>query len=107
MEKQAEKKAKKTSTTATAFEDEEEIVLTVLVLQKGKIKFSCFDMNDAFNMVPIDKKIVYLNDFKTMIMRNLMTKKVAMRNLMTKKPVTRNLMTKKRTAMIMILLSQY
>jgi hypothetical protein len=62
--KQVEKKAKKTSTAATAFEDEDEMVLTVLDLQKDDIIFSCFDMNDAFNMVPIDKDIVYLNDFK-------------------------------------------
>ena len=57
-----EKKAKKTSTVATAFDDE--MVLTVLDLQKDNIKFSCFNMNDAFNMVLIDKDIVYLNDFE-------------------------------------------
>ena len=62
--KQAKKKAKKTSTTATAFEDEDEMVLTVLDLQKDNIKFSCFCMNDAFKIVPIDKDIVYLNNFK-------------------------------------------
>jgi hypothetical protein len=62
--KQAEKKAKKTSTAATAFEDEEEMFLTVLDLQKDDIKFSCFNMNDKFNMVPIDKDIVYSNNFK-------------------------------------------
>ncbi len=59
-----EKKAKKTSTTATAFENEDKMVLTVLDLQKDDIKFSCFDMNDAFNMVPINEDIVYLNNFK-------------------------------------------
>jgi hypothetical protein len=40
------------------------MVLTVLDLQKDNIKFSCFGMNDAFKMVPIDKDIVYLNNFK-------------------------------------------
>jgi hypothetical protein len=40
------------------------MVLTVLDLQKGDIKCSCFNMNDAFNMVPIDKDIVYLNNFE-------------------------------------------
>jgi hypothetical protein len=62
--KQAEKKAKKTSTAATAFEDEDEMVLTVLDLQKDGIKFSCFDMNDVFNMVPINEDIMYLNNFE-------------------------------------------
>jgi hypothetical protein len=62
--KQVEKKAKKTSTAATSFEDEGKMVLTVLDLQKDDSKFSCFDMNDAFNMVPIDKDIVYLNKFE-------------------------------------------
>jgi hypothetical protein len=62
--KQAEKKAKKTSTAATAFEDEDKIGLTVLDLQKDDSKLSCFDMNDAFNMVPIDKDIVYSNEFE-------------------------------------------
>jgi hypothetical protein len=38
--------------------------LTVLDLQKDNIKFSCFNMNDAFNMVPINKDIAYLNDFE-------------------------------------------
>jgi hypothetical protein len=61
---QAEKKAEKISTTATAFEDEDKMVLTFLDLQKDDIKFSCFNMNDAFNMVLIDKDIVYLNDFE-------------------------------------------
>jgi hypothetical protein len=55
---------KKTSTIATPFEDEDKIVLTVLDWQKDDIKFSCFDMNDAFNMIPIDKDIMYLNDFE-------------------------------------------
>jgi hypothetical protein len=58
QKKQAEKKAKKTSTAAAAFEDEDKMVLTVLDLQKDNSKFFCFDMNDAFNMVPIDKDIV-------------------------------------------------
>ncbi len=40
------------------------MVLTVLDLQKEDSKFSCFDTNDAFNMVPIDKDIVYLNEFE-------------------------------------------
>jgi hypothetical protein len=58
-----EKKAKKTSTVATAFDDE--MVLTVLDLQKDNSKFSCFDMNDAFNMVLIEKDIFHLkNIFK-------------------------------------------
>jgi hypothetical protein len=61
--KQAKKKAKKTSTTATAFEDEDKMVLTVLDLQKEDRKFSCFDMNNAFNMVPINKGIMYWNKF--------------------------------------------
>jgi hypothetical protein len=39
------------------------MVLTVLDLHKGNIKFFCADMNDAFNMVPINKDIMYLNDF--------------------------------------------
>jgi hypothetical protein len=34
----------------------------VLDLQKEDSKFSCFDMNDAFSMVPIDKDIVYLKE---------------------------------------------
>ncbi len=59
-----EKKAKKTSTAATAFEDEDGMVLTVLDLQKDNIKFSCFNMNDAFYMVPIDEDIVNLNNFE-------------------------------------------
>jgi hypothetical protein len=111
--KQAEKKAKKTSTTAIAFEDEDEMVLTVLDLQKDNIKFCCFDMKDALNMVLIDKEIMYLIDFednddeeKRVMMSNLMTKRVTMRNLMTKKAFMRNLMTKKITATMTILLSQ-
>ena len=56
--KQAEKKAKKTSFAATAFEDEDKMVLTVLDLQKDDSKFSCFNMNDAFNIVLIDKNIM-------------------------------------------------
>jgi hypothetical protein len=62
--KQAEKKAKKTYTAATAFEDEDKMVLTLLDLPKDNIKFSSFNMNDAFNMVPINKEIVFLNDFE-------------------------------------------
>jgi hypothetical protein len=64
QKKQAEKKAEKTSTAATAFEDEDKMVLTKLELQKDDIKFSYFNMNDAFNMVPINKEMLYLNDFK-------------------------------------------
>jgi hypothetical protein len=59
-----EKKTKKTSTAVTAFEDEDKMVLTVLDLQKDIIKVSCFDMNDAFNIVPINKDIVFLNELK-------------------------------------------
>jgi hypothetical protein len=62
--KQAEKTVEKTSTAATAFEDEDKMILPVLDLQKEDRKFSCFDMNGAFNMVPIDKNIMYLNKFK-------------------------------------------
>ncbi len=58
--KQAEKKAEKTSTAATAVEDE--MILTVLDVQKEDNKFSCFDMNDAFNMVPIDEDLMYLEN---------------------------------------------
>jgi hypothetical protein len=58
--KQAEKKAKKTSTAATASEEEDKMVLTVLDLQKDDSEFSCFDMNDAFNMVPINTDNMYL-----------------------------------------------
>ncbi len=39
QKKQVEKKAKKTSTTETAFEDEDKMVLTVLNLQKEDSKF--------------------------------------------------------------------
>ncbi len=60
LKKQAEKKAEKTSTAATAVEDE--MILTVLDVQKEDNKFSCFNMNDAFNMVPINKDIVYLEN---------------------------------------------
>ncbi len=105
--KQAEKKAEKTSTAATAFEDEDKMVLTVLDLQKDDIKFSCFDMNDAFNMVPINENIVYLNNFEEKDNKESDDNEVMMRNLMTKKDVMRNLMTKKGTAMMTILLSQY
>jgi hypothetical protein len=58
QKKQAEKKAEKTSTAATIIKDE--MILTVLDVQKEDNKFSCFNMNDAFNMVPNDKDIVYL-----------------------------------------------
>jgi hypothetical protein len=60
QKKQAEKKAEKFSTAATAVEDE--MILTVRDVQKEDNKFSCFDMNDAFNMVSIDKDIVYLEN---------------------------------------------
>ncbi len=103
--KQAEKKAEKTSTAATAFEDEEMMVLTVLDLQKDNSKISCFDMNDAFNMVPIDKDMVYLNDFEESEDEESDDKAVTIRNLMTKKAVMRNLMTKKGTVMMTIFLS--
>jgi hypothetical protein len=63
--KQVEKKAKKTaSTVATAFEDEDKMVLTVLNLHKEIRKISCYNVNDASSMIPINKDIVYLNDFK-------------------------------------------
>jgi hypothetical protein len=39
--KQAEKKAKKTSTAATAFDDEDKMAFTVLHLQKDNSKISC------------------------------------------------------------------
>jgi hypothetical protein len=38
------------------------MILTVLDVQKEDNKFSCFDMNDAFNVVPIDEDIVYLEN---------------------------------------------
>jgi hypothetical protein len=38
------------------------MVLTVLDMQKNKSKFSCFNMNDVFNMVPTNKDIVYLKN---------------------------------------------
>jgi hypothetical protein len=38
------------------------MVLTVFDLQKDDSKFSCFGMNDAFNMIPINKDIVYLKN---------------------------------------------
>jgi hypothetical protein len=62
QKKWEEKKAKKTSAAATAFEDEGKMVLTVLDLQKDDNKFSCFNMNDAVNMVLIDKGIMYLKN---------------------------------------------
>jgi hypothetical protein len=73
-----EKKAEKTSTAATAVEDE--MILTVLDVQKEDNKISCFDMNDAFSVVPIDKDIVYLEKYSTKVTKNLMTRKGLMRN---------------------------
>ncbi len=93
--KQAEKKSEKTSTTATAVEDE--MILTMLDVQKETSKFSCFKMNNAFNVVPIDKDIVYLE--------NIFDE--SDKNLMTKKGVMKNLMTKTGTAVMTNLLSQY
>ncbi len=58
--KQVEKKAEKTLTAATAVEDE--MILPVLDVQKEDNKFSCFDMDDSFNVVPIDEDIVYLEN---------------------------------------------
>ncbi len=57
--KQAEKKAEKAFTAATAIA-EDEIVLNMLDLVKSSIELSSFDMNDAFNKIPIDEDIVYL-----------------------------------------------
>jgi hypothetical protein len=57
--KQAEKKAKKASTAATAI-TEEEIMLNVIDSEKSSIELSSFDMNDAFNKIPINEDILYL-----------------------------------------------
>jgi hypothetical protein len=40
------------------------MVLTVLDLRQDDNKISCFNMNYAFNMVPINEDIMYLNDFE-------------------------------------------
>jgi hypothetical protein len=55
--KQAEKKANPTAATAIA---EDEIILNMIDLEKSSIELSFFDMNDAFNKIPIDENIVYL-----------------------------------------------
>ncbi len=57
--KQVEKKVEKASTVATAI-PEDEIVLNKVDLEKSSIELSSFDMNDAFNKIPIDEDIVYL-----------------------------------------------
>jgi hypothetical protein len=49
---QAEKKANSTATTAIA---EDEIIFNMLDLEKSRIELSSFDMNDAFNKIPIDE----------------------------------------------------
>ncbi len=105
--KQVEKKAKKTSPTATAFEDEDKMVLTVLDLQKDNSKFSCFNMNDAFNMVRIDKDIVYLNKFVESDDEESDDKESDDEESDDKKAVMRNLRRKNGTAMMTILLLQY
>jgi hypothetical protein len=68
QKKQAENKTEETSTAATVVEDE--MILTVLDVQKEDNKFSCFDMNDAFNMVPINKDIVYLENIQDKSKKN-------------------------------------
>jgi hypothetical protein len=50
--KQAEKKANSTAATAIA---EDEIILNMPDLEKSSIELSSFDMNDAFNKIPIDE----------------------------------------------------
>jgi hypothetical protein len=55
--KQAEKKANSTAATAIA---EDEIILNMLDLEKSSIELSSFDMNDAFNKMPIDENIVHV-----------------------------------------------
>ncbi len=55
--KQAEKKANSTAATSIA---EAEIILNMLDLEKNSIELSSFDMNDAFNKIPINENIVYL-----------------------------------------------
>jgi hypothetical protein len=57
--KQAEKKAKKASTAATAIAVDE-MMLNMLDSETISIEFSSFNMNDAFNKIPIDEDIVYL-----------------------------------------------
>jgi hypothetical protein len=57
--KQAEKKAEKASTAATAIA-EDEIVLNMLDSDKSSIELSSFNINDAFNKIPIDEDLVYL-----------------------------------------------
>jgi hypothetical protein len=49
--KQAEKKANSTAATATP---EDEIILNMLDLEKISIELLSFDMNDAFNKIPIN-----------------------------------------------------
>ncbi len=60
---QAEKKAEKASTAATAIA-EDEIVLNIIDSEKSNIELSSFNMNDTFNKIPTDEDIVYL---KTML----------------------------------------
>ncbi len=55
--KQAEKKANSTAATEIA---EDEIILNMLDLEKRSIELSSFNMNDAFNKIPINENIVYL-----------------------------------------------
>jgi hypothetical protein len=55
--KQAETKANSTAATAIA---EDEIILNMLDLEKSSIELSSFDLNDAFNKIPIDENIVCL-----------------------------------------------
>ncbi len=81
------------------------MILTVLDVQNEGNKFSCFNMNDAFNLVPINKDIVYLEKIIDKVTKYMMTKRVTMRKLMTQKGVMRNLMTKTGTAMMTNLLS--
>ncbi len=52
--KQAEKKAKKASTVATAIA-EDEIVLNIIDSEKSSVELSFFDMNDVFNKIPINE----------------------------------------------------
>ncbi len=55
--KQAEKKANSTAATAIT---EDEIILNMLDLEKSSIELSSFNMNDAFNKIPINENIMYL-----------------------------------------------
>jgi hypothetical protein len=57
--KQAEKKANKSSIASTAIA-EDEITVNIIDLEKSSIELSSFDMNDAFNKIPIDEDIVYV-----------------------------------------------